>query len=185
MTVMATKNVLFILTNAAEIGPQNRKTGFFFPEVAHPFEVLDNAGIAVEFASPNGGAIPEDGYDSKDHAQLSFKESAAYRRMNRSRKLAEIDAADYDAIFVPGGLGPMVDITNDANVKRAVARAWNAGKLVTAVCHGPAALLGRSVEEVRSATDSPACQEKNHREGEREGEGEDVLPRYSSRSLRS
>ena len=47
-----TQHVLFIVTNAAVIGPHNRKTGFFFAEVAHPFDVLDKAGIAVEFASP-------------------------------------------------------------------------------------------------------------------------------------
>lgn len=140
--VMATKHVLFILTNAATIGPHDRKTGYFFPEVAHPFEVLDGAGIAVEFASPKGGAIPEDGYDAEDPAQRAFREGAAYRRMNRSRKLAEVDARDYDAIFFPGGLGPMVDITGDRDVKGAITAAWTAGKLVAAVCHGPAAFLG-------------------------------------------
>ena len=50
-----TQHVLFIVTNAAIIGPHNRKTGFFFAEVAHPFEVLDQAGVAVEFASIAGG----------------------------------------------------------------------------------------------------------------------------------
>ena len=49
-----TQHVLFIVTNAAVIGPHNRKTGFFFAEVAHPFDVLDPAGIAIEFASPAG-----------------------------------------------------------------------------------------------------------------------------------
>ena len=51
-----TQHVLFIVTNAAVIGPHSRKTGFFFAEVAHPFEVLDQAGIAVEFASPRSVA---------------------------------------------------------------------------------------------------------------------------------
>src|SRR5262245_3046328 len=120
---MTVQHVLFVLTNAAEIGPNNRATGYFFPEVTHPFEVFDRAGIAVDFVSVEGGTIPEDGYDEKDPAQRAFKNGTAYRRMNRSRKLTEVDVADYDAIFFPGGLGPMVDITNDANVKRAVARA--------------------------------------------------------------
>jgi putative intracellular protease/amidase len=52
---IVTQHVLFIVTNAATIGPHNRKTGFFFAEVAHPFEVLDEAGVAVEFASIAGG----------------------------------------------------------------------------------------------------------------------------------
>lgn len=137
-----TKHVLFIVTNAAVIGPHNRKTGFFFAEVAHPFDVLDKAGIAVEFASPAGGWTPYDAYDEKDPAQKEFFESKAFRRLNRSRKLSEVDAADYDAILVPGGLGPMVDIARNADVQHAVVRSWSTGKLVTAVCHGPCSLLG-------------------------------------------
>lgn len=136
------RHVLFIVTNAAVIGPHNRKTGFFFAEVAHPFDVLDNAGVAVEFASPSGGWTPFDAYDEKDAAQKAFFESKAFRRLNRSRKLSEVDAADYDAILIPGGLGPMVDIQRNADVQRAVVRAWTTGKLVTAVCHGPCGLLG-------------------------------------------
>ncbi len=137
-----TLHVLFIVTNAAALGPRSRKTGFFFAEVAHPFDVLDKAGIAIEFASPAGGWTPYDAYDEKDPAQKAFFESKAFRRLNRSRKLSEVDAADYDAILVPGGLGPMVDIQHNADVQKAVVRAWSTGKLVTAVCHGPCCLLG-------------------------------------------
>ncbi|WDZ95058.1 type 1 glutamine amidotransferase domain-containing protein [Herbaspirillum sp. WKF16] len=139
---MSIKTVLFILTNAGEIGPNKRATGYFFPEVAHPLEVFEHAGVAVEYASPLGGTPPEDGYDANDPAQLAFRNSLAIRRMARSRKLSEVDVLDYDAIFFPGGLGPMVDIAADPEVKRAIARAWDAGKIVSAVCHGPAAFLG-------------------------------------------
>ena len=83
-----TQHVLFIVTNAATIGPHNRKTGFFFAEVAHPFEVLDQARVAVEFASIAGGWTPYDAYDEKDQAQKNFFESKAFRRLNRSRKLS-------------------------------------------------------------------------------------------------
>ncbi len=137
-----TQHVLFIVTNAPVIGPHSRKTGFFFAEVAHPFDVLDKAGIAVEFASPAGGWTPFDAYDDEDPAQKEFFGSKAFRRLNRSRKLSEVDAADYDAILVPGGLGPMADIQRNADVQRAIVRAWTTGKIVTAVCHGPCALLG-------------------------------------------
>jgi len=137
-----TQHVLFIVTNAAVIGPHNRKTGFFFAEVAHPFEVLDKAGIAVEFASVMGGWTPYDALDENDPAQKQFFESKAFRRLNRSRRLSEVDAADYDGIFIPGGLGPMVDIARNAEVQKAVARAWITNKIVSAVCHGPCSLLG-------------------------------------------
>jgi len=139
---MSVKNVLFVVTNAAVIGPNNRATGLFFPEIAHPFEVLDKAGIAVEYATLQGGKPPEDGYDGNDAAQVEFLASDSYRRMARSRKLSEVDVLDYDAVFFPGGLGPMVDITGNPEVQAAVRRAWDGGKVVAAVCHGPSALLG-------------------------------------------
>lgn len=144
---MSIKHVLFILTNAAEIGPNHRATGYFFPEVAHPYEVFSESGVAVEYASLQGGTPPEDGYDANDPAQLAFRNSAAIRRMAHSRKLSEVDVLDYDAIFFPGGLGPMVDIANNPEIQRAVERAWQAGKIVAAVCHGPAALLGAKNED--------------------------------------
>ena len=134
--------VLFVVTNAAVIGPNNRATGFFFPEVAHPYEVLNRHGVAVEFCSPQGGRPPEDGFDATDPTQTEFLDTKAYRRLGRSRKLSEVDVLDYDAVFIPGGLGPMVDITGNPEVQDTVLRAWNAGLIVSAVCHGPSAFLG-------------------------------------------
>ena len=139
---MSVPYVLFVSTNAAVIGPNGRPTGFFFPEIAHPFEALDRAGVAVEFASVTGGKPPEDGFDADDPGQAAFLESMAYRRLSRSRKLSEVDVLDYDAIFFPGGLGPMVDVTGNPDVQAAVLRMWNAGRIVSAVCHGPSAFLG-------------------------------------------
>jgi len=139
--------VLFVVTNAAVIGPNHRPTGFFFPEIAHPVEVLDRAGAAVEFASPAGGTPPEDGFDGDDPAQVAFRDGKAHRRLSRSRKLSEVDVLDYDAVFFPGGLGPMVDITGNPEVQAVVAAAWNAGMIVSAVCHGPSAFLGVTVDD--------------------------------------
>ncbi|SBS76515.1 NonF-related protein [uncultured Mycobacterium sp.] len=144
---MSVPYVLFVATNAAVIGPNNRATGFFFPEIAHPFQALDKRGIAVEFASPLGGKPPEDGFDADDTSQTSFQDSQAYRRLSRSRKLSEVDVLDYDAVFFPGGLGPMVDITGNPEVQDAVRRAWDAGLIVAAVCHGPSAFLGVTLDD--------------------------------------
>ena len=144
---MSVQHVLFVVTNTAEIGPHKRRTGFFFPEIAHPFDVFDRAGIAVEYVSLLGGKPHEDSYDEKDSAQRAFRQSLSYRRMGRSRKLSEVDVLDYDAVFFPGGLGPMVDIARNPEVQRTVARAWNAGMVVAAVCHGPCAFLGVKLED--------------------------------------
>ncbi len=144
---MSVPYVLFVATSAAVIGPNNRPTGYFFPEIAHPFEVLDRAGVAVEFASPLGGKPPEDGFDADDPAQTAFLNSKAYRRLSRSRKLSEVDVLDYHAVFFPGGLGPMVDITGNPEVQDTVFRAWDAGMIVSAVCHGPSAFLGVTLDD--------------------------------------
>ncbi len=144
---MGVPYVLFVATNAAVIGPHNRPTGFFFPEIAHPFEALDQAGVAVEFASPLGGKPPEDGFDATDSTQTGFLETKAYRRLSRSRPLSEVDVLDYDAVFIPGGLGPMVDITGNPQVQAAVRRAWDAGVIVSAVCHGPSGFLGVTLDD--------------------------------------
>jgi putative intracellular protease/amidase len=144
---MSIKHVLFVVTNTAEIGPNRRSTGYFFPEIAHPYEVFSQAGVAVEYASLLGGTPPEDGYDEKDPAQVAFRQSASFRRMGNSRPLSQVDVLDYDAIFFPGGLGPMVDIANNPQIQRAIERAWQGGKIVAAVCHGPAALLGVKLED--------------------------------------
>lgn len=144
---MGVPYVLFVVTNTAVIGPNHRPTGFFFPEIAHPFEALDNAGIAVEFSSPLGGKPHEDGLDRNDSGQADFLAGKAYRRLSRSRPLSEIDVLDYDAVFFPGGLGPMLDITGNPQVQDTVLRAWNAGMIVSAVCHGPSAFLGVTLDD--------------------------------------
>jgi len=143
---MSIKHILFIVTNATEIGPFKRHTGFFFAEIAHPYEVFENAGIAIEYATPLGGKVSHDGLDEKDPAQTAFLHSKSIRRLNHSHKLSEVDVLDYDAVFVPGGLGPMVDIARNPEVQQAIARAWDAGMIVGAVCHGPCSLLGVKVE---------------------------------------
>jgi putative intracellular protease/amidase len=139
--------VLFVATNAAHIGPHNRPTGFFFPEIAHTFEALDRAGVAVEFASLQGGRPPEDGFDGDDQGQTDFLDTKAYRRLSRSRRLSDVDVLDYDAVFFPGGLGPLVDIARNPQVQSAVIRAWDGGLIVSAVCHGPSAFLGVTLDD--------------------------------------
>ena len=135
------KHVLLVLTNASKIGPRRRGTGFFFSEVSHPWHEFEHNGYAVDFGSILGGAPPADGYDEGDEVSKVFRHSKAYVRLQHSRRLNELEVTSYDAIFFPGGLGPMVDMPDNPAVKAAVAKAYDVGLVVGAVCHGPAALL--------------------------------------------
>jgi putative intracellular protease/amidase len=137
----STKRVLFVVTSAATIGPSRRATGYEFSEVAHPALAFSEAGFEVDFASPAGGRPPEDGYDPKDPRSRAFREGPLFMRLGNSAPLREVDVSVYDAVFFPGGLGPMVDLSEDQVSQRLITRAWTEGKVLGAVCHGPVALL--------------------------------------------
>jgi putative intracellular protease/amidase len=147
------KYVLFIVTSAAEIGPNHRKTGYFFPEVAHPHHEFTKQGYTVDFATLKGGTPAADGYDANDPLQQEFLGSKGFARLNNSRKLSEVDASLYDAVFIPGGLGPMVDMAQDALVKKTMAEVVERGQLLGAVCHGPVALLGAKLSNGKYLVD--------------------------------
>lgn len=134
--------VLFVLSNAREIGPKKRATGNYFPEVAHPHEELVEKGVVVDFATIEGGSPPMYGFEESDAKSKAFREGGGFRRLENSRRLEEIDVAAYDGIFFPGGLGPMVDFVESPVIKKAIARAYDSGRVVAAVCHGPVALTG-------------------------------------------
>lgn len=136
------ERVLFVVTSSSEIGPNKRKTGYEFSEVAHPYLAFAADGVQVDFASPNGGTPPEDGYDPRDMASQVFRESSGFERLARSHRLRDVEIDAYDGIFFPGGLGPMVDLAEDARAKRLIAAAYEEGKIIGAVCHGPVVLLG-------------------------------------------
>ena len=144
------RQVLFVVTSQPEIGPRRRATGYEFSEVAHPYLVFVDAGFGVEFASPGGGRPPEDGYDPRDSASAIFRSGPGFVALCASMPLAAVDPDRYAAVFFPGGLGPMIDLYADPIVKRLVANAVDAGKVVGAVCHGPVALLGVHLADGRS-----------------------------------
>ena len=135
------KRVLFIVTSNDRIGPNDRATGYEYSEVAHPYLCFTADGISVDFASLKGGFPPETGYDDSDIASVIFRNSNGFRRLNKSMLLSDVDLNNYDAIFFPGGLGPMVDMEKDMSVKKAIAQVYEEGRIVGAVCHGPVALL--------------------------------------------
>lgn len=137
-----TKPVLFVLTSHGEKGDTGQKTGFYLGEVTHPLAVLDAAGIKVEFASIQGGEPPVDGLELDDTTNARYWNDEAFRNAIRTTtKLADIDPNRYAAIFFAGGQGAMWDLPMSPAVDSTIRAIFEAGGVVAAVCHGPAALV--------------------------------------------
>jgi putative intracellular protease/amidase len=136
------KKVLIIVSNANTIGPNNRRTGTFLPEVAHPYAEFDRADYNVDFASLTGDTPYLDALNlADDPDNLSFLVGKGWAAMQKAGKLSNIDVSAYDAIFIPGGLAPMVDMPENPLLKKVIAETYERGAIVGAVCHGPVSLL--------------------------------------------
>ncbi|MFI6603106.1 type 1 glutamine amidotransferase domain-containing protein [Nonomuraea sp. NPDC050536] len=134
-----TKRILIVLTSHAKLGDTGRRTGFYVSEAAHPWEVFTRAGFEVEFASVAGGAPPQDGADPDDPLQRRFLELPELAATPRA---AEADPARYDAILFAGGHGTMWDFPDNPRLAALTRAIYQDGGVVSAVCHGPAALVG-------------------------------------------
>lgn len=138
--------VLIVLTSHDELGDTGEKTGFWLEEFASPYYHLKDAGAQVTLASPSGGQPP---LDPKSH-EPDFQTDATRRldddktaqnELANTAKLAEMKVEDFDAVFYPGGHGPLWDLHNDRNSIALIEGFVAAGKPVAAVCHAPAVLL--------------------------------------------
>jgi putative intracellular protease/amidase len=132
--------LLMVVTSHSEL-PNGHKTGLWLEEYAVPYNEFTGAGFDVTTASPKGGEAPIDprSYDD-EKARTAY--SKALEEIKRTKRLAEIDPAPFDAIFFPGGHGPMFDLSKDATVKQLLRHFVDSGKVHAAVCHGPAVFIG-------------------------------------------
>jgi putative intracellular protease/amidase len=136
------QNVLIIVSNAYEIGPHRRRTGNFLPEVAHPYAEFDRAKYQIDFASLTGDTPFLDALNlANDPDNLSFLVGKGWASMQKARKLDDVDVSPYDAIFMPGGLAPMVDMPEHPLLKKVIKETYERKAVVGAVCHGPVSLL--------------------------------------------
>jgi putative intracellular protease/amidase len=136
------KKVLIIVSNANTIGPNKRRTGTFLPEVAHPYAEFDRASYHVDFASLTGDTPYLDALNlAADPDNLSFLTGKGWADMQKAAMLSGVDVSDYDAIFIPGGLAPMVDMPENPLLKKVIKETYERGAVVGAVCHGPVSLL--------------------------------------------
>ncbi len=144
--------VLIVLTSHSELGNTGKKTGFWIEEFAAPYYTLKDAGADVTLASPKGGQPPIDPKSAEPEAQTKatkrFNSDKELQQLLASTKvLSEVKAGDFDAVFFPGGHGPLWDLTTDATSIQLVQDFWKAKKPVAAVCHAPAVLLNAKNED--------------------------------------
>lgn len=135
--------ILMVLTSHDKMGDTGNKTGFWLEEFAAPYYVFKDSGADITIASPKGGQPPIDPSSDDDGAQTDdtrrFKADAeAQKQLASTLKLADVTESGFDAIFYPGGHGPLWDLAEDADSKRLIEAFAAADRPVGAVCHAPA-----------------------------------------------
>jgi putative intracellular protease/amidase len=138
--------VLIVLTSHSDLGNTGEKTGFWVEEFAAPYYVLADAGVQVTLASPKGGQPPIDPKSDLPGSQTEStrrfnKDEALKQTLAHTLKLADVKVEDYDAVFYPGGHGPLWDLANDASSIKLIESFYKQNKPLAFVCHAPGALV--------------------------------------------
>lgn len=146
------KKILIILTSHSELVNTESKTGLWLGEFTDPYYEFVDKGYTVTLASPKGGKPPVDPRSELTENITSSnrrfkKDEKAQQDFESTEKLSEVNADDFDALFFPGGHGPMGDLATDGETSRLVLEFYRQDKPIAAVCHGPAALLTAAIEE--------------------------------------
>lgn len=134
--------ILMVLTSHDQLGNTGKKTGFWLEEFAAPYFTFLDAKAEVTLASPKGGQPPldpkSDAEDSQTDATRRFKgDSAAQKALANTLPLGEIDPYDFDAVFYPGGHGPLWDLAESKDSKTLLESFYSSNKPIAAVCHAP------------------------------------------------
>lgn len=137
--------ILFVLTSHDKLGDTGKKTGFWIEEFANPYYTLLDKGATIKVATPKGGIAPIDPSSDSPDAQTEdtkrFKnDPEAQKKINETLVLADIDPKDYDAVFYPGGHGPLWDLAEDKTSIKLIETFNAQHKPIGFVCHAPAAL---------------------------------------------
>jgi putative intracellular protease/amidase len=137
--------ILMVLTSHDVLGNTGQKTGFWLEEFAAPYFVFRDAGVELTLASPKGGQPPLDPKsdlpENQTPAMTRFKQDqTAQKALSQTVKLADVKSKDYDAVFYPGGHGPMWDLAESADSIALLESFYNSGKPIALVCHSPGVL---------------------------------------------
>lgn len=155
--------ILIVLTSHDQLGETGKKTGFWLEELAAPYYTFIDAGADVTLASPAGGQPPLDPKSNEPDAQTETTkrfeaDEVAMQALANTHKLSEVLNQDFDAVFYPGGHGPLWDLANDQNSISLIEQTLQANKPVALVCHAPGVLRdvknaeGRPIVEGKSVT---------------------------------
>ncbi|MCW8806775.1 MAG: type 1 glutamine amidotransferase domain-containing protein [Rhodanobacter sp.] len=155
--------ILMVLTSHDQLGNTGEKTGFWLEEFAAPYYAFKDAGADITLVSPLGGQPPldpksDDASFQTDDTRRFKADAPAQALLASTGKLQDVSAADFDAVFYPGGHGPLWDLAEDASSIALIEAMLKAGKPVAAVCHAPAVLRhpksadGSSVVKGKSVT---------------------------------
>lgn len=137
------KKVLFVLTSHEDLGNTGHKTGFWIEEFAAPYYLLKDKGVDITLSSPKGGQPPidpksnEPGFQTPATVRFN-KDEETQQILAKTTKLSEFNEANFDAVFYPGGHGPLWDLAEDKNSISLIESFYNKNKPVAAVCHAPA-----------------------------------------------
>ena len=139
------KKVLFVLTSHDKLGNTGEKTGFWTEEFAAPYYELADKGVQIDIATPLGGQPPidpksEDPSAATDDTKRLDNDTAVLSKLKNTKKLTEVNQADYDAVFYPGGHGPLWDLAEDKTSIALIEAFYTNKKPVAFVCHSPGAL---------------------------------------------
>lgn len=153
-------NILMVLTSHDELGNTGKKTGFWLEEFAAPYYVFKDAGATITLASPKGGPPPLDPKSAEKDFQTKATErfnndAEAQAALAHTVPLNTVSPADYDALFYPGGHGPLWDLAEDKDSIALIETMYAQGKPVAAVCHAPGVL-----RHTRAADGAPLVQGK-------------------------
>lgn len=170
------KKILFVVTSHDKLGNTSRETGFYLPEVSHPWEVLTEAGYEIDFVSPQGGKAPIDGFDLEDPVNKEFWNNKEYKfKIENTMKPSDVNTDKYVAIFYAGGHGTMWDFVENTQLQAITREIYEANGIVAAVCHGPAGLVNIKLSDGRYLVDSKRINSFTNEE-ERAVELDTVVP---------
>lgn len=156
----STNKILVVVTNTREYEKAGYRTGLWLSELTHFYDHVRRQGYEVDIASPNGGHVPIDpvslGPEHLDEsAARRYRDRGFMNLLSDTTRATDANAEDYDAIFFAGGNGAMFDFRG-AGLGALTARFYESGRIVSAVCHGPTALL-----DVRLGSGAPLVEGRN------------------------